>query len=157
MTRASADCWRLPKRNKFGAVKVKLDGHTFDSKAEAKRYGELKLLERAHKIRRLQVHPRFDIHVNGRPITRYTADFLYEDIYSREYVEDVKSEPTAAKRDFKLVCKLMKAVHGIDVQVIGGKPSSRPSMRADAERHLRRLPLPGRKPWTNPMGKARRD
>ena len=33
-------------KSKFGAKKTVVDGITFDSKAEAKRYGELKQLER---------------------------------------------------------------------------------------------------------------
>jgi len=47
--------------NKFGARRVILDGITFDSRKEARRYQQLKLLERAGVIRALQVHPRFVI------------------------------------------------------------------------------------------------
>lgn len=109
----------MPKRrNKFNAVKVTLDGHTFDSKAEAKRYGELKLLEKAGKISKLEVHPKFDLAINGHVIARYTADFEYMYAGRLLHVEDVKSAPTAKRRDFILIRKLMKAIHGIDVEVL---------------------------------------
>jgi hypothetical protein len=36
----------------------------------------------------------------------------------RLHVVDVKSPPTAKKRDFVLIKKLMAAIHGIDVEVI---------------------------------------
>ena len=110
----------MRSRNKFGAVKVKLDGHTFDSKAEAKRYGELKLLERAGKITDLEVHPKYDLVLNGVLIATYKPDFRYYDAVHRDpLVEDVKSAPTARKRDFVLIRKLMKAIHGIDVEIVG--------------------------------------
>ncbi len=41
--------------NKFHAIKTKADGYTFDSKREAKRYGDLKHLVAAGEIRDLQV------------------------------------------------------------------------------------------------------
>ncbi|MCH7602228.1 MAG: DUF1064 domain-containing protein, partial [Planctomycetes bacterium] len=38
---------------------VKVDGITFDSKAEARRYGQLKMLLNAKQITRLVVHPKW--------------------------------------------------------------------------------------------------
>ena len=50
-----------PKRKgKYGAIKTVVDGITFDSRAEAKRYGELKSLERGGDIIMLGCHPKFD-------------------------------------------------------------------------------------------------
>lgn len=46
-------------RNKYYAKKVTVDGHTFDSKHEAERYSELKLLERAGQIENLQLQVPF--------------------------------------------------------------------------------------------------
>ena len=45
--------------SKYNAKRVKRDGYTFDSKAEAKRYWELKQLEKAQEIAFLEVHPKF--------------------------------------------------------------------------------------------------
>jgi hypothetical protein len=50
--------------NKYHARKTELDGYIFDSKAEARRYSELKLLEVAGKISNLQLQPKYPIVVN---------------------------------------------------------------------------------------------
>jgi hypothetical protein len=41
------------------AQKVALDGHVFDSKKEAARYQDLKILELAGVIEDLEVHPKY--------------------------------------------------------------------------------------------------
>jgi hypothetical protein len=114
------------RKNKFNAKKVKDDGYTFDSKAEHRRYCVLKLRQKAGEIACLEVHPRFKIKVNDVLICQYTADTRYlefrpdpnnpERQVTHEVVEDVKSEPTRKKRDYRLTKKLMKAVHGIEIR-----------------------------------------
>ena len=64
-------------RSKYKAVKTTIDGITFDIKKEAKRYTELKLLERAGMITHLELQPTFQITVNGVNICKYKADFRY--------------------------------------------------------------------------------
>lgn len=71
-------------------------GHTHDSKAEARRCGELHLLLAAGKITGLVYAPRYEFLVNGTLLTmrngstaRYTADFSYIE-GNRVIVEDVK-------------------------------------------------------------------
>lgn len=62
-----------------------MDGIRFDSKREAERYKELKVLEDEGQIRNLQRQVRFDlIGYGSRPITapsgrkrQYVADFVY--------------------------------------------------------------------------------
>jgi len=49
------------RRRKYNAVKTKVDGYVFDSKAEARRYLELKELRQAGKIRSLSIHPRYEL------------------------------------------------------------------------------------------------
>jgi hypothetical protein len=109
-----------PKRNKFNAKKTVVDGITFDSKREAQVYGELKLREKAGEIYDLTIHPKYELDVLGTVICRYTADFcFYESAPPNEFrVVDVKSPPTAKKRDFVMTRKLMRACYGIDVEVI---------------------------------------
>ena len=46
--------------SKYKAVKTIVDGIKFDSKKEAKRFQDLKLLERACVIENLELQPRFD-------------------------------------------------------------------------------------------------
>ena len=45
--------------NKYRAKKVSIDGNSFDSKREAERYTELKLLLRAGKIKNLERQKEF--------------------------------------------------------------------------------------------------
>lgn len=68
-----------------------VDGITFDSKKEARRYGELKLLRAAGECWFLR-QPRFDL-PGG---TKYTADFQVFWKDGRMSVEDVKGYRTAA-------------------------------------------------------------
>ncbi len=95
---------REPYRTaKYHARPCEVDGYRFDSQAEAARYQELRLLERAGRISDLQVHPRFEHAPGGkdawtgkafRAVT-YEADFSYFDGDHR-IVEDVKGFATAA-------------------------------------------------------------
>jgi hypothetical protein len=107
---------------KYGNQPVMIDGWRFASKQEGERYRLLKSLERADVIVDLEIHPRYSLDVNGVHIANYTADFRYRIIAGERsgevVVEDVKSEPTRQKESFRLKRKLMRAVHGIDVQVI---------------------------------------
>ncbi len=96
--------------NKFGARKTVVDGHTFDSRAEAARYAQLRLLEQAGQISGLHIHPRFVIHDDffckqlNQNITRivYEGDFFYYE-NGEQVVEDVKGVQTEA---FKIKRKL---------------------------------------------------
>jgi len=101
------------RRRKYGNVKVQLDGYGFDSKAEAQRYGELKLLVQAGEICELSVHPVFvlqrafqDVDGKRRRAITYEADFMYREHgkygvaghdprLGRWIVEDVKGKRTA--------------------------------------------------------------
>ncbi len=93
----------MERRSKYHARKVTIDGITFDSGAEARRYGELKLLEKAGEIRDLQVHvifrliDGFDRHGEHIRPTTYEADFVYHMTVDPEtlVVEDVKGVHTA--------------------------------------------------------------
>jgi len=107
-------------KNKFNAIKTTIDGITFDSKREARRWQELKMLERAGEIERLERQVPFALVVEGQKIATYTADFRYwTTAFPKErVVEDVKSAPTAKKRDFVLIRKLMRAIHEVDVRVV---------------------------------------
>lgn len=71
---------------KYGNKKTTLNGMTFDSKKEARRYSELLLLERAGAIHNLQTQVKYVLipsqrdPVTGKVIERecaYKADFVY--------------------------------------------------------------------------------
>lgn len=115
---------RSLKRQKYGNIRVKDDGYTFDSKREHKRYCELRMLARAGKIKHLQVHTRFPIKVNEQLICTYEADFSYYETQDgtiktpyQFVVEDVKSPATRTPL-YELKKKLMKAVHNVTVEEI---------------------------------------
>ena len=108
----------MPRRqHKYRAQPTKVDGIRFDSKAEARRYGELKMLQQANEIADLEIQPKFSIDVNGKHICDYIADFRYRNVRYDQgvVVEDVKSEPVRKNRAYRLKVKLMAAVHGISI------------------------------------------
>jgi len=107
--------------NKYGAIKTQVNGITFDSKAEASRYGELLLLGKAGHIAGLTLQVPFilapAVILNGRkkPALKYVADFVYTDTkLGQIVVEDVKGVMTPL---FRAKQHLMKSVHGVDVRV----------------------------------------
>ncbi len=109
--------WR--KQNKFGNKHVELDGHKFASKREAAVYSQYKLLERAGKIHRLEVHPVYKLVVNGVKIGRYTADLQYRDETGNLHVIDVKSKSTAGETAFRLRKRLVEALYpGVVIEVV---------------------------------------
>lgn len=110
--------------NKFGAKKTEVSGITFDSKAEARRYGQLIMLDRAGHITGLTRQVAFvlapSVKLEGskriKPALRYVADFMYSDIKTgRIVVEDVKGVITPL---FRVKQHLMKSVHNIDIRVV---------------------------------------
>jgi len=95
---------------KYNNKRITVDGITFDSLAEERRYRELRLLWRANQIDELKVHPRYELEpkftdADGkkhRAIT-YAGDFEY--IQNGQTIcEDVKGVETAV---FRLKAELM--------------------------------------------------
>lgn len=112
--------------NKFNAKKITVDGRTFDSKKEAERYRELKLLERAGKITDLDTQVSFclipkQLDEKGKVIERactYKADFVYIE-NGKRVVEDVKGyKKSNAYQLFAVKRKLMLYQHGIRIKEI---------------------------------------
>lgn len=91
--------------NKYRAIKTEVDGIVFDSKAEARRYSELKMLERLGEIQSLELQPAFKVTINGKNICTYKADFAYFTDRER-VVEDVKGFKTPI---YRLKKKLVEA------------------------------------------------
>lgn len=80
-------------KNKYFAKKTTIDGITFHSKKEGKRYSDLKLLEKAGKIQDLNMQSVFKLHAGAKKelLGKYILDFTYVDIKTLKYVvEDVK-------------------------------------------------------------------
>lgn len=112
--------------SKFNVRKVLIDGHTFDSAAEGRRYATLAALERAGKIAGLELQPRLDCLVAGVKICTYVADFRYRRD-GTSVVEDVKGVHTAV---YRLKRKLAEACHpGLVITEIPATRAGRPRRR----------------------------
>lgn len=100
-----------PRVSKYRAVKTVVDGVTFDSKREAARYAELRLLEKRGFIRQLELQPEFKFQIDGKPIFKYRADFRYFEGEGR-VIEDVKGVRTAVYRIKK---KIIEAAFNVRI------------------------------------------
>ena len=101
---------------KYKAKKTRVGDIVFDSKKEAGRYMQLKLLQSAGEIANLELQPRFTLQekftLNGKTIRKieYVADFKYTDMKTgATVVEDVKGMRTDV---YKLKRKLFLAKYG---------------------------------------------
>lgn len=111
--------------SKFGNKKYSIDGIKFDSKKEADRYCELRMLERAGQISDLKLQVPFILipaqyrEVNGKNkcverACTYIADFVYTENGER-VVEDVKGFKTET---YKIKRKLMLYKFGIRINEV---------------------------------------
>ena len=104
---------KKPKQNKYRNVKKTLDGKTFDSMKEYRRWIQLSAMQEAGEIEDLEHQKKYDIVIDFKKICSYYADFYYWKC--GHVVEDVKSEITRKNPVYRLKKKLMKAVLGIDI------------------------------------------
>lgn len=102
-------------KNKYNARKTLIDGIMFDSAAEAHRYKELKLLERAGEICNIRVQVPFIFLLHGKKMFTYSADFVYRNKNQLFVVEDVKGVKTPV---YRLKKKLIEAQHEITINEI---------------------------------------
>lgn len=104
---------------KYGNRKTHIGNDVFDSAAEARRWTDLQLLQKAGRIRGLERQVKYELAppvvLGGRkkPALRYVADFSYWQ-GDALIVEDVKGVVTPL---FRVKQHLMKSVHGIEVKV----------------------------------------
>lgn len=103
-------------KSKYNAERIEVDGIRFDSKKEANRYRQLRIMERAGIIKELQLQVPFVLipkNANGREV-KYIADFVYfQD--GKKIVEDVKGFKTDV---YRLKRRMMKEIHGIDINEV---------------------------------------
>lgn len=100
--------------SKYGAIKTDVDDIIFDSRKEANRYCELKMLVKEGSIVSLELQPAFDLLVSsGKSVGKYKADFKYYDCEKKSWiVEDVKGMKTPV---YRLKKKIVEAVYGIRI------------------------------------------
>jgi len=104
------------RRRKFRNKPCEVDGIKFDSRAEAKRYNELKLFVHEGSLTDLELQPKFALVVNGEKVCTYIADFSYK-IRGMLVVEDVKSKATKTPQ-YRIKVKLLRALTGIEVREV---------------------------------------
>lgn len=107
---------------KYRSRKTVVDGITFDSKREAKRYQELSMLLVAGEISDLKLQESFELipaqRRNGKVAERackYVADFVYQDKEGTKHVEDSKGVRTP---EYIIKRKLMLYIHGIQIEEV---------------------------------------
>ena len=113
------------KPRKYRNKKTIIDGITFDSQREARRFVELQHLESRGLIENLRHQVPFELapgvkfstEARKKPALRYVADFAYRE-NGREVVEDVKSTATAKAAAFQIKRHLMLSVLGIDIKIV---------------------------------------
>jgi hypothetical protein len=109
--------------SKYRNVRTVIDGVSFDSKAEARRYATLKLLERAGEITDLRRQVAYELlpsvkyasSTKATGPTKYLADFVYIDKDGNQIIEDVKGGPDNPV--FKLKRKLMRVLLGLEISI----------------------------------------
>lgn len=120
---------------KYNNKKITVDGIVFDSRREADRYRELKMLERAGVIQGLELQKKYVLipaqyedfvrrGKNGRTLKdgrrcierecSYIADFVYQK-NGETVVEDTKGMRT---KDYIIKRKLMLFIHGIRIKEV---------------------------------------
>lgn len=115
----------IPSESKYRNRRTVVDGISFHSAKEGRRYQELKLLQKAGQIADLHLQPRIKLQSGGVHICDYVADFFYTErrpewinngndpeYYSAPVYEDVKGTRTPI---YKLKKRLVKALTGIDI------------------------------------------
>ena len=81
-----------PKRRKFGNKPTMVDAERFDSRGEARRYGELMALARAGQIQKLERQVLYKLVVNGFKVGSVRPDFRYVQ-GGKTVCEDYKGAP----------------------------------------------------------------
>lgn len=108
-------------RSKYGSRKVFRGGEVFDSVKEYNRWCELRLLEKAGMVSKLQRQVKYELipsqRVDGKVVERscnYVADFVYTQD-GKTVVEDTKGVRTT---DYIIKRKLMLYLLGIRIKEV---------------------------------------
>lgn len=140
--RVKAVTFHSSTNSKYHAKKTVLDGITFDSRKEARRYSELKLLEKSGRIKDLRLQVPFELipaqrepdqvgkrggKVKGKVIERaviYKADFVYLERLDipftdeEKWVEVVEDTKGVKTKEYILKRKMMLYFHGIRIREV---------------------------------------
>ncbi len=112
-----------------------VDGVVFDSKSEARRWAELRLMELAGKISELERQFKIPLVIDGRPVKIrsagfpagrpcvYTVDFFYRDAEGCLVFEEHKGHDDPVARLRRAV---VEAIYGCEIVVTGPAAAATP-------------------------------
>ncbi|MCY8729440.1 DUF1064 domain-containing protein [Bacillus inaquosorum] len=107
--------------NKYGARKTQVDSITFDSRAEAKYYEQLKWLKVSKQIKDFKLQPRFLLQEafkkNGKIFRKieYIADFEVHNLDGSIEIIDIKGVET---KEFAIKRKLYERLYDTPLKVL---------------------------------------
>jgi hypothetical protein len=123
------DAHPMTKPSKYCNKRTMVDGIAFHSVAEARRWSELLLLEKAGEVRNVRRQVAFVLYaITGQGICKYVADFLYHDRDGNEIIEDVKGVRTSEYR----IKKKWMAAQGYHITEIGEQRKKRVKLKVAA-------------------------
>lgn len=113
----------MPRKHKYGAKPTVVDGIRFASMKEARRFQELKMLEKAGEIHTIELQPKYPIIAvrliggGSMKVADYVADFRYQTkkYPSEVVVEDVKGFKTPV---YRLKKKIVEVQYGIQIREV---------------------------------------
>jgi len=102
----------MPRRSKYGNVRVMFNGRNFDSKREAQHAARLEMLRKAvddkERVVDIQYQIPFELKVNGKLVAKYIADFRVRFADGRVEIHDAKGVRTDV---YKLKKKFFEAMY----------------------------------------------
>ena len=107
----AAQIGQQPKKSKYNSTPTVMDGKRYDSKREANRAGELKLMAQAREI--VGFAEQVTIHIPGDH--KYIADFVVLNRDGTYTVEDTKGVKTPV---YKLKRDLVREEYGIELREV---------------------------------------
>lgn len=120
--------WHQNVKRSTAVERTSVEGFIFDSKAELRRWEELKLLQKAGEITGLERQREFPLAFNGRPVLirsaryrngrvcTYTVDFAYTTSHGQPIYEEFKGFDTSESRLRRAV---VEALYDIKITVTG--------------------------------------
>lgn len=117
----------LKVRSHIKPEPVVIDGVRFDSRSEAKRAGELKLLQRAGSVRNLEFHPTLPLFIRGEKtgkvtkigIGRIALDFKYEEFEDGAWRTVYEDHKPVMTDNSKTRIAIAEALHEIKIKLTG--------------------------------------
>lgn len=108
---------KVTGKGKFGSKRCTVEGEAFDSKLEARRWLELRDMQRRGLISGLRRQVEYPLVINGIDCGSYYADFVYFTAAGDRRVEDVKAKSGVTMTQvYKLKKRLVFAIHGVTIR-----------------------------------------